>query len=205
MIRSFIQKPLKEKRKGKLVVGVCCTHTNAGATHFCMLLATYFSEWLGQKTAYINFKNSVELSNLKDYFLKDKELRDSHFTVGRVTFYGNDNLDRFAQIIGEEMDCIILDIGQQFAKNRNEFLRCDIKIVVSSLAIWKQNKLETFIETSKKSFNKADLRYVIPFIEEKDLKEGIRNYHVPLYQMPYQPHPFTIDTTILHFFERILQ
>lgn len=205
MFKSFIQKPVKEKRKGKLVVGVCCTHSNVGATHFCMLLVTYFSEWLGLKTAYVNFKDSIEHYDLKDYFLKDQEVMDSHFTIGRVTFYSNDNLNRLAEVIGEKTDCLVLDIGAQLLKNQNEFLRCDIKIVVSSLSIWQQHKLELFLETVRDSFDKVDLRYVIPFIEEKDLKVAIRNYRIPLYKMPYQPDPFTINTTLVHFFERILQ
>lgn len=205
MFNNLIQKFVKEKRKGKLVVGICSTHPNAGATHFSMLLATYFSEWLGQKTAYVNFKDKVELTNLKDYFLKDNPVNDSHFRVGRVTFYSNDNLSRLSDIIGEETDCLVLDMGHQLSKNQKEFLRCDIKIVISSLAIWQQNKLELFLETTKESFNKAGLRYVIPFIEEKDLKKGFRKHRIHLYQMPYQPDPFTINTTVVHFFDRILQ
>lgn len=205
MFNTFIKKIVREKRKGKLIIGVCSTHECAGATHFCLLLATYFSEWLGLKTVYVDFNGKTGISYLQDFFLRGKEEKSSNFTVGRIDFYSSENLYRISEIIGEGTDCIILDIGHAFLDNRNEFLRCDIKVVLSSLAVWKQDKLRHFIEKVKDSFEITDWRYVIPFADEKAIKEGIRNYRINLYQMPYQPDPFTINTATIRFFDRILQ
>lgn len=205
MLKNLMQRAKDVRRKGKLMIGVCSTHPGAGATHFSMLLATYFSEWIGLKTAYIDFADIEGLNHLKVYFLKDKAKENSDFTVGRITFYNQENLYRLSEIIGGEADCIILDMGHQFLENKNEFLRCDIKIVISSLAIWKQDKLNLFLDTVNNSFSKTDWKYVIPFAGEKALKEGRGIYRINLCQMPYQPDPFTVNTAVVRFFDRLLQ
>jgi hypothetical protein len=205
MFKGFLQKTKNDRKKGKLIIGVCSTHPGAGATHFSMLLATYFSEWLGIKTAYINFKDTEGFNLLKEYFLKNKEKNDSNFTVGRITFYNKDNLNKLSEIIGGEADCIILDMGHEFLENKNEFLRCDLKIVISSLAVWKQDKLKKFLETVNNSFAKTDWKYVITFVDEKAFKEGMGIYRINLWKMPYQPDPFTIQTVVVRFFDSLLQ
>jgi hypothetical protein len=204
MLKSFLQKTIKEKRKGKFIVGVCSTHVGAGATYFSMLLLTYLSEWLGLKTTYINFESKEEFSKLKNHFLKDKEMNEDYFLIGRTTFYSNENLNRLSEIIGGHTDCIILDMGHQFLENKNEFLRSDIKIVISSLVIWKRDKLHYFLEHVNHNSVKADWKYVIPFANEKAVKEASSTYKISIYQEPFEPDPFTINSTVIRFFERLL-
>lgn len=207
MLKGIIQRTRNNRRKGKFIVGVCSTHSGAGATHFSMLLATYFSEWLGLKTVYIDFKDGDGLDQLKEYFLRNKEkyIYNGNFTVGRITFYNKEHLYKLSEIIGGNYNCIILDMGDQFMENKNEFLRCDIKIILSSLAIWQQNKLNLFLENIDDALLGKDWKYVIPFIDEKAIKEGIGTYHINLWQMPYQPDPFTINTRVVRFFDKLMQ
>lgn len=207
MLKGIMQRIQYNKRKGKLIVGVCSTHPGAGATHFSMLLATYFSEWLGLKTAYIDFRDREVIGYLKKYFRgnKEKGTYDHNFTVGRITFYNKEQLYKLSEIIGGDDDCIILNVGHQFMEHKNEFLRCDIKIIISSLAIWKQDKLDLFVHGFEDSLIRKDWKYVIPFVDEKSLKEGMGRYHINLWQMPYEPDPFTINTGVVKFFDRLLQ
>jgi len=205
MFKGLRRKAIKEKRKGKFIVGVCSTHPNAGATHFSMLLATYLSEWLGLKTAYIDFEDKAGLCNLEYYFLKNKEPKESYFTVGRVTFYNYENLYRLSEIIGGDTDCVILDMGHHILENMNEFIRSDIKVVLSSLAVWKQDKLHYFLETVNNTYPGTEWKYVIPFVNEKAMKEAGAFYNVDLYQMPYEPDPFMINAAVIRFFNRVLQ
>lgn len=205
MLKGLLRGNIKEKRKGKFIVGVCSTHLGAGTTHFSMLLATYFSEWLGLKTAYIDFDQKSGLYEVKSFFLKNKEENASYFTVGRITFYNSENLHRLSEIIGGEADCVILDIGHKILENKNEFLRCDIKVVLSSLTLWQQDKLKEFLESVENFTCKTDWRYVIPFTNEKAIKEGTNKYGINMRQMPYEPEPFTINTTVVHFFDSLLQ
>ncbi|MFV0343995.1 MAG: hypothetical protein ACK5JH_14115 [Anaerocolumna sp.] len=206
MFKNFMRNKAMCKKNGKIIVGVCSTHKGAGATHFSMMLGTYLSEWLGLKTAFIDFNHVEGLADLKDYFLQDSKTdAGNHFTVGRITFYNKENLNRLSEIIGGEADCIILDLGSELLENMDEFLRCDFKIVVSSLAVWKQYKLNRFLDTVSESFMKSDWKYIIPFVDDKTLKDGISTYRIHLCQMPYHPDPFIINPPVIHFFERILQ
>lgn len=204
MLNLIRKNMMKEKKAGKLIIGVVTTHSGAGGTHFSMALATYFSEWLGLKTSYLEFKSKSSIGSLEEFFYGKKSENLDKISVGRITFYDYHYLPRISEIIGDESDCVILDIGHNFSENINEFLRCDLKIVISSIAIWKQEELLNFL--SSQDISKAkDWKYVIPFTYKKGIKENSRKFHIPMYEMPYQPDPFTITDSNVSFFKNLLQ
>lgn len=202
----FIKKLYKEKAGGKLVIGIIGTHSGAGVTHLGILLANYFSQYLGLKTAFVEcgFRNGFQC--LQQALLGPEEdvgNQDS-FSLQRITFYGNRNLQSIPEIIGGRYDCVILDLGTDMAKNKSEFLRCDKKIVAGSLAMWKLHDLERFIVNSAHIKNSEQWVYAIPFTTEKVLKEAEKRLEKKMYGIPCEPDPFLLSGEIIRLFQRML-
>ncbi len=202
----LMKKLMREKTHGKLVIGIIGTHRGAGVTHFGILLGNYLSGWLGQKTAILECSSRNDLQFLQQYFYdssEDSYCRDS-FSMHRITFYKNRNLQSIPEIMGERHDCVILDFGTDMVKNKSEFLRCDIKIVVSSLAVWKKHELERFINNHIYIKNCEQWIYVIPFMPNKVLKEAAKKLQRKIYGIPYEPDPFVLSDNAVHLFQKLI-
>ncbi len=203
----LMKKLAGERIQGKLIIGVIGTHSGAGVTHLGILLANYLSQYMGQKTAFLECGPKNELQYLEQYFFEEPEdsFKQDSFTIRRVTFYKNKSLQGIPEIVGDSFDCIILDLGTDMAKNKYEFLRCDIKIVVSSLAVWKKQELERFAANTTHIKNNEQWAYVIPFAQNKVLKEAAKKLQRKIYRMPYEPDPFVLSADAIYFFRRLIR
>ncbi len=202
----LMKKLARERSQGKLVIGLIGTHTGAGVTHLGLMMAHFFSECQGHKTAYIECGHHNELGFLQQAFFDPAE--DSYnreiFRLRRVTLYKNRSLQGIPEIVGDQYNCVILDLGTDMTKHKSEFLRCDKKIVVGSLAIWKQHDLEKFINSYGHIKNSEQWIYVSPFTTNQSLKEAVNKLDKKIYGVPYEPDPFLLSEEMIRFFQRIL-
>lgn len=198
----------KEYKQGKLIVGITGTHQNVGVTHLGLMLATYLSEWLGHRTAYVEVMDkqpsSLDIVRLKSYFYgEEKSEEEEAYTVHRVTFYPQKNSKNLVDIMNDSYQCLILDFGSDW-KNINEFLRCDIKIVVSSLAVWKKHKLTNFLTVAEQLKSSDTWIYALPFTAEKNIKAASKEFGKSMYGVPYEPDPFLLSQDMIHFFRKFI-
>jgi len=195
-----------EAHQGKLIIGILGTHKGAGVTHLCILLANYFGEWGGQKTAFLECYPQRDIQYLQNYIYgrtEGLEEKDS-FKVHRVTYHKNVREQEVAEIIGDNYDCVILDLGTDFFKSKNEFLRCDIRIVVSSLTIWKQHEIEKFIHNTCHIKDSNLWTYAIPFGKSRDINQAAKELQREIYGIPYEPDPFTLSTDTIKLFQKLI-
>lgn len=192
--------------QGKLLIGIIGTHIGVGSTHFAILLSNYISECLGKKTAYIECYPQDELRYLEEaYSSKGKATpRDQEFSLYGVDYYKSMHERKIAEVIGYEYDSIILDLGTDLKKVENEFIRCDKKIVISSLTIWKVRKLENFLERTEELREKQELIYGIPFSTGKNARRISKKYKIPAFSIPYEPNPFVISADTIKMFQKII-
>lgn len=191
--------------QGKLIIGIVGTHKGAGVTHFGILLAQYISECLGLTTAYLECYPQDEIQYLQ-YFLKTSidEKQEDSFSIHRVTYYKHIQDKKIGEIIGDQYDCVILDLGTDFTKGKNEFLRCDKKIVVSSLSLWKRHELENFIQHTNHIKNSEQWIYAIPFGETNDIKFYTKEFQRDFYGIPYEPDPYIISAATIQLFQKLI-
>lgn len=195
----------RDRARGKLVIGLIGTHSGAGVTHLGISLAAYFSEYQRRNTAYVECSSHNDLSNLQKNCtdISEDTCYQGFFTHRRVTFYKNRNLLNIPEIIGGQFECIILDMGTDIVKNKSEFLRCDKKIVVSSLAVWKRQELNKFILNTAHINNCEQWIYAIPFTTNKEIKEALKKQRKKLYAVPYEPDPFYLTKEVIQLFQRL--
>lgn len=195
-----------EAHQGKLVIGILGTHKGAGVTHLGILLANYLSEWLGRKTAFLECYPQKDLQYLQYYFYGETEGMEEKdcFPIHRVTYHNNVKEQAIAEIIGDDYDCVILDLGTDFQKSKNEFLRCDKKIVVSSLTIWKRHELENFLQKTNHIKYNEQWTFVIPFGQSRVIKKAAKELHREIYGGSYEPDPFSLSTDTIQLFRKLV-
>lgn len=202
----LMKKLVREKPRGKLVIGLIGTNSGVGVTHLGLMMAHYFSQCQGHKTAFIECGLHNELEFLqKDLFDPEEEdYNGDSFRLGRITFYKNTNMHKIPEIIGASYDCVILDLGTDMVKYKSEFLRCDKKVVVCSLAIWKQHELANFINNHLHIKNSEQWIYVSPFTTNQIRKEAVKKLKRNIHGIPYEPDPFYLSDEMVLFFQKIL-
>ncbi len=200
----LMKKIKKEKVQGKFIIGLIGTHPGAGVTHLGIMLSNYFSEYLGCKTAFLECGSGSDFQYLQQYFYDPGEdiYNRDFFTIHRVTFYKKRNLQGIPEIIGDQYDCIVLDLGTDMVKNKSEFLRCDKKIVVSSLSVWKEHEMRQFIENTKHLRNSEQWTYVIPFTDHAAVNRVSKKLHRKVYGIPYEPDPFFLTVSVINYFQK---
>lgn len=192
--------------QGKLVIGILGTHKGCGVTHLGILLANYLSEYAGCRTAFLECSPQKDLQYLQDYIFGETEdgVEREAFKIHHVTYHNNIKDQDIAEIIGDAYDCVILDLGTDFLRYKNEFLRCDKRIIVSSLAIWKRHELEGFIKsTSHIKFNNQWI-YAIPFGQSRDINKAVKDYKRKIYGVPYEPDPFILSTHMIQKLQKLI-
>lgn len=195
-----------EAHQGKLVIGIAGSHKGAGVTHFGIMLTTYLSEWVGKKTVYLEYSPKKSTEYLRHYIYGDSEEYEDNkpFVINHSTFYSNVKEQDAAEILGDRYDCVVLDLGTDFLRYKNEFLRCDKRIVVSSLTIWKRYELEKFINNTEYLKSSSQWNYLIPFCNGKEVKHAAMELQRKIYGVPYEPDPFNISKETLQLFQKML-
>ncbi len=192
--------------KGKIIIGIIGTHIGAGATHFSILLSNYMSECLGNKTAYVECFPQNEIQYIeKVYDLDSNATSDNkYFSLYKVDYYKCVKERQIAEIQGYDYDCLVLDLGLDIKNKKNEFIRCDKKIVVSNVASWKHNELINFLVKDHDLLGNQNIDFAITFSSNKLVKDISKQYKIPMFCVPYEPDPSSISIDTIKMFQRII-
>lgn len=166
-----------------------------GTTYVSISLAYYCTKVLRKKTAFI------ELSGAGD--LKKIVPGERCFQLDQITCYAQVRREEIPEILNHAEEIYILDMGADYRNNRLEFLRCDVKILVGSMCLWKRNDLlERLGELSKEANMKQWLHCLIQFGEKEDKKEIRKKYQIAVQNMPYMRSPYDPNKEVTDIFAR---
>lgn len=189
-----------DKLEGKIVIGVIGTHKGVGVTHISILLANYFSKWMGKQTAYVEYGAQNEIVHLEEEYESNM---DRHFKLHGVTYYKNVHDKDIGTIMGSNYQCIIVDLGTDFNKGKNEFLRSDKKVIVGSKSQWKKHEIVNFLN-GVHEVKERNWTYILPFAKEKEISALRKEYDEPFYSFPFEPSPFVISAKTVEILQKIL-
>ncbi len=125
------------------VIGLIGTHHGVGVTHTALLLAFYFGEELGRKTALVEYNPHKDMQRIEEVYEWNKKENDT-FSFHRITCYKEVNAVQIPQILGEDYEYVIIDFGTDFTLKQEEFLRCSSKLVIGGQSEWDILKLKEF-------------------------------------------------------------
>jgi hypothetical protein len=194
------------KHQGKLLIGVMGTHKGVGVTHTCILLANYIGRCLGKKTALIECHPQNDFKFIEDeIFYKEDNLKGlKKFELHKVSYYKNIKSGEISEIIGDDYDCVVLDLGSDLSRSKYEFLRCDKKLVISSLTPWKIHELDKFVISNEHVKNSNQWIYLVPFGGKSKVNEIKKDLNLKVYLVPCESDPFTVSNATIQIFQKIV-
>ena len=148
--KPMLLSKLSKDRRGRFreVIGLIGTHHGVGVTHTGLLLAFYFGEELGKKTALIECNGHRDMRLIEQAYEWTNE-EENNFSFHQITCYKEVRSSQIPQILGEDYEYVILDFGTDLITNREELLRCSTKIVVGGRSEWDILKLKEFIRNTE--------------------------------------------------------
>lgn len=201
---SILLKRLSRDHRGshREVIGLIGTHHGVGVTHTGLLLAFYYGEELGKKTALLECNQHRDMRLIQNAY-EWNENDAMSFSFHRITCYPEVKANQITQILGEDYDVIILDFGIDLTSNQEELLRCTIKIIIGGSSVWDTMKLKDFISKTKELHGSEHWLYFLPRCGERTTDVLRREVRRKILSVPEVEEPTRPDYKVRQFFKQL--
>lgn len=185
-----------EKRPCK--IGVMGSGRGNGTTHLAIMLANYCANGCGLATA------AIEYGSHRDYMKICDETRTRaedirHFSYKGIVFHTCCSSMEVANCLLEKKDVVVLDLNACDEAALEEFFRCDIRIAVGAVSLWKLAELQKMMKRLEST------EYVLAVVSPDDrrLKE-ILDGRQTFFNIPIEPNPFYITSDTMYQLKSLL-
>lgn len=183
------------------VISVLGVSHGIGVTHTCILLANCFKD--NKKVAVIELNDHKHFKEMFHHKINRDEIQKAVYN--NVHYFWNTNLVQFWTHFRQEYDYVIIDMGAfEDLYDLDEFLRADIKIVITHGSDWKMKELFEFYSSTLKYDPKNQWIYGVPFLDKKYLKEMHKSIENKIFNIPFQMDPFRPSKDVCEVLEKIL-
>lgn len=142
--RTVVRRNRRIKNHSFAVTG---TYSGAGVTVLAVNFAVYLAKFTEGKIAVI------ELNRSGDFLRMEKEMEDMQgfsrmdmgFCIENIFFFEHVPKERIPYIQARRFSFYIYDIGTDFLRNKEEFIRSEQKIVVGSHLEWRICQFKHFV------------------------------------------------------------
>ncbi|MDF2906432.1 MAG: hypothetical protein K0R34_1753 [Herbinix sp.] len=190
-----------ERGRFREVIGLIGTHHGVGVTHTGLLLAFYFGEELGKKTAFLECNNNRDMQLIEQAYEWGNEEKDS-FSYRRITCYKEVRKEQIPQIIGGNYEYVILDFGTDLVSNQEELLCCSTKIVVGGQSEWDILKLKEFIGRVELIRGSELWSYYLVRAKDQTMLRLKKELKQKIWAVPDIQEPTRITSNVRFFFKQ---
>lgn len=203
--KPILLKRLTQDNRGRYreVIGLIGTHHGVGVTHTGMLLAFYYGEVLGKKTAILECNQHRDMHLIQSAYEWNQSEAGS-FSFHRITCYQEVKTSQITQIFGDDYEVIIMDFGTDLTSNMEELLRCTTKIVIGGSSEWDIPKLKDFISKTEKLHGSEHWLYCLPRCSERTVNVLRREVKRRIWAVPEAQEPTRPNYNVKQFFKQIL-
>lgn len=172
-----------------------------GVTHLSIALCNYCVSKRKKTCAYLELHRRNEISQLiTETHLLDCLRGHSYFRLHGVDFYPAVDIEDIPALLNLDYDYLILDAGAMNEGFFSEFLRCDRKLIVGSLAPWKSWKYEAFFQNNTNTLNlRKGFDYLVQTGVKTNVSSFARKHHINLQTVPFINNPFCLEKDIFPF------
>lgn len=175
-----------------------------GVTHFSILLANYYAEILGRKTAIIDLNKDRDYSLLEEMCRPEGAAHRAEYRIRKVTYYPGMNKEKMAEVFGKGYQSIVIDAGSNAEYYRNEISMCDSRFFIGAVNPWKISTYLDSINGYLKVYNMKDIDYLYTFGDSDSVKYLTDVTGKELFQIPVIYNPFSITGKQLDSIEKII-
>lgn len=194
------------KRRKTIKIGILGTHSGVGVTHTAIMLCQYLSRNKRYTSVYLEVNKSNEIGYLygAELGIESIAISQEPFEIRKTIFYNNLTLDELVTLYNQEYEYYILDLGVDHVNNQEEFLRCDIKILVGSLTEWKRHYTFKCINHNRQLPGFEHWIHLMVFGQVKDIKIACSEWGIRAYGIGYEPDPFVLNRNTKELFQKLL-
>ena len=172
-----------------------------GVTHFCVLLANYYSSVCREKTALLEWNSHFDFTRIETLCIKKKSIKKS-FEIYDIDFYKDADAQILLYCMDQHYDKVIIDFGVINKQIEIEFLRCSSKYLIGSLSEWQFYAFWDFVREHQ--LMKESWKYLFTFGSEETRRELERKIKMPLIRIPFSVDAFTIHYKLMLWFQQLL-
>lgn len=195
--------------KSHATIGILGCTPGCGVTHLAIALGSYCSSKSKKSTAFLELHPRDEISRLlpgtKAVDPEESSTVRPHFKLQGIDYYPQVKSDEIPALLNLKYDYLILDMGSLGEADLSEFLRCDRKLVLGSLAPWKTESYHAFFDKFSSTYNLGEgFTYLMQTGNEKNAREFSKIHHVSMRGVPFIQNPFRIEKQLFLFLEGLL-
>lgn len=212
-IRSIFTKAYKDKKAVKNAAkkptaelfGIAGSGRGVGVTHFSILLANYLTGVKNKKTAVLEWNQNGDFERIEKITFKKSATRrvSQTFKILEVSYIKQAGTKELLECINHGFDTVVIDFGSDFKNNREEFLRCDRKILMGSYSEWRVGAFTDLI--AQKKSEEGRWEFLAAFGSEEAAKEMRQCMHAFVGRVPESSDAFAVTGEIMAFFEGFLK
>lgn len=187
-------------------IGILGVENKVGVTHLAIMLGNYMNAKLHKNTAILEVNQTgafFELStNYASSNMKKNDFKS--FIISGVTYYYGINIEMIGKVFSRDHDCIIIDFGAKNTRKTEEFLKCNIQLVVGNLNPWNSQRMIQCIEDFVIREQIDKIKYIIQFGSKEEIHQIKNAYEISIFATPFEPDPFLIHGYNFGFLDTLL-
>lgn len=200
-----------ERRKMKRIldesnlfsIGILGIDKGEGVTSLAVGLATYLQEIKCRKTAMVEMNTEGEFDDIRNTYF-GKNYQETPFEIFKINYYPGVTKGEYAKICNMGYDCMVTDFGFRYQKSMEDFLRCDKKIVLGSINLWKYRKYLEFYEYTRNFPGVGSWVFLLSG-DEDDIRMVRIKHNVAVMNKEFFMNPYRISEAETAYYEMILE
>lgn len=191
----------KDRIIGTVVIAVAGTIHRIGTTHTALSIVKFLHD-MNYSVAIMEMHNSQNFNFIKNSY-SDITVKNDMFTLDGVDYYPYTQSLNVLDVLEEEYNYIIMDMGIYNDCDMVEFKRANERIIVSGVKDWEITDLELILRTGDKIFKN---KYLFNFSDRTTfefIKSNMDN--LPCFLASMNPQPFSKSKEASEVFRAILK
>lgn len=199
MEKKKIQRTLsKEKTR---LIGIGGIGHSVGCTHFAIMMANYLAGYRRRNTVLLEWNRSGDFERLEKVCTGINR-EEKRFCVLDVQYWKMAGIQELTEVLGNNVDEILIDFGAVDQELPPELLRCERQFLVGSFSEWQEMCFREFVrgnENGKRSWN-----YLAAFGSEETRREFRRRPGISVGRIPFSADAFSVTKESCSFFQKLI-
>lgn len=183
-------------------IGILGIDKGEGVTSLAVGLASYLHEVRCRKTAMVEMNGEGEFSEIRSTYY-GADCKEIPFEIFKVSYYPGVTKGQYAQICNMGYDVVITDFGHKYNRIMEDFLRCDRKIVLGSINLWKYSKYLKFYEYTKNFPGVGNWQFLLSG-DREDIRMIQAKHGICVFEKQFFMNPYYVSEKEAEYYESIL-
>ena len=179
------------------IIGVAGTSHGVGVTHFCVMAASFLTAAAGEETAVLEWNGSGDFGRM-ELACTGRKREGKLFRVLETDYYKEAGAGELALCLNRYR-CVLVDFGVMRDDVKDEFMRCEKRVLIGSFSEWQWKVFWEWLERGKE----AERGWInaAAFGSGETRREGRKELKIPVLGIPLSADALTVTPDTLDFFQ----